>query len=148
MLTSSSSADVELVGGDLAQRRQNALTELDLAREDGDAAIRVDADPTIERAVVIEAAGQFFRRLLGKGERPGEAEADNYGAGAESELAAGETGAHSDASLAARRIARMIRPCVPQRQRLPASAARIAASSGSGFWSSNALAPMIMPAMQ
>src|SRR5947208_12677032 len=37
--------DVELVGGDLRERSADALPQLDLAREDGNRAVRVDAQP-------------------------------------------------------------------------------------------------------
>jgi hypothetical protein len=48
----------------------------------------------------------------------------------------------------ARRIARMIRICVPQRHKLGSISARICASVGLAFRCSNACARMIMPAMQ
>ena len=55
--------------------------------------------------------------------------------------------AHRD-SFAARRIARRMRTCVPQRHRWRSSAAVICASSGSGFFFSSAAAAMTMPLMQ
>ncbi|MNM81762.1 hypothetical protein D3C81_937730 [compost metagenome] len=51
-------------------------------------------------------------------------------------------------STAARRTARTISTCVPQRHRLKRSASRICISSGSGFRASSALAVMIMPFRQ
>jgi hypothetical protein len=48
---------VELVGGDLRERGADALSELDLAGEDGDASLRIDAQPRVEPPVVVEAAG-------------------------------------------------------------------------------------------
>ena len=54
---------VELLGRDLGERGQDALAELDLAGEDGRGAVGVDADPAVELAVVLQAAGQP-RRLL------------------------------------------------------------------------------------
>src|SRR4029078_5731254 len=49
---------------------------------------------------------------------------------------------------AARLTARTMRRCVPQRQRLPASAARVSSSLGFGRAFSNAAACMIMPLAQ
>src|SRR5262249_32984983 len=63
------------------------------------------------------------------------------------EVAPGDA-AHGDISVAARWIARRIRLCAPQRQRLPASASRIWGSVGRGTSSSSALADISMPAMQ
>lgn len=54
---------VELFGRDLGERRGDALSELDLAREDGRDTLRVDADPSVEHAVLRQAAQQW-RRLL------------------------------------------------------------------------------------
>ena len=53
-----SKRQVELFRRDLRQRRDDALAELDLAGEDRRVAVGVDADPGVEHAVVIEAAGQ------------------------------------------------------------------------------------------
>ena len=56
--------------------------------------------------------------------------------------------ARSRTTPAACRIARRMRRCVPQRQRLPASAPRSSPSSGFGFEARSAAAVMIMPLMQ
>ena len=49
---------IELLGGDLRERGQDALPELDLAGEHGGVAVGVDAQPGIEHAVGLQAAGQ------------------------------------------------------------------------------------------
>src|SRR6185312_4781152 len=146
----------------------DALTELGLAGENGDAAIAADADPGVEDRRLAEAAGQFRLRRhirlggLCKRAMRREREADDEGAAGRHEHAAGgggEGGVHFCASLtgpcnstvinlAARCTARKIRICVPQRQRLGAMAARIWASSGAAFFSSSACARIIMPGIQ
>ena len=50
---------VELFGRDLRKRGDDALAELDLAGEHRARAVRVDADPGVEHAVVRQAAGQI-----------------------------------------------------------------------------------------
>src|SRR5262249_6777580 len=64
---------VELLGGDLGERRDDALAELDLAGEDSDPAVGADAQPGIEHPVGFEAARQP-RLILGGRERGAEAE--------------------------------------------------------------------------
>ncbi len=54
--------NVELFGGDLLKRRLETLTEFDLAGEDRDAAVGVDANPGIEERRRCEAARRFRRR--------------------------------------------------------------------------------------
>ena len=49
---------VEFLRGDLRQRRQDPLPQLDLAGEHGRGAVGIDADPGVERPVVVQAAGQ------------------------------------------------------------------------------------------
>src|SRR6185295_8097832 len=56
--------DVELVGRDLRERGSDALAKLDLAGEDGDSAVGIDAQPRIQHAVVGEAAREPRRRGL------------------------------------------------------------------------------------
>ena len=50
--------DVELFRGDLRQRRQNALPDLDFARKDFDEAIGAEAEPLRESSIPAEAPGQ------------------------------------------------------------------------------------------
>ena len=70
---------IEFLGRDLPERGQDALPELDLAGEDGGGAVGVDADPGVEHAVVVEAAGQprggALRQQFGRIEREGEHDA-------------------------------------------------------------------------
>ena len=49
---------VEFLRRDLRQRRHDALAELDLAGADSGVAVGADANPGVEQAVVVEAAGQ------------------------------------------------------------------------------------------
>ena len=74
------SAQVELLGGDLPERGQDALPELDLAGVDGGVAVAADPHPGLQRTVVVEAARQPRRRCalgqqFGRIEREGEHEA-------------------------------------------------------------------------
>src|SRR5204863_2266098 len=61
--------DVQLVSGDLGQRGHDALADLYLAGERGYRAVRVDAKPTVEHAVLLQASRQRRGRL---GESAGE----------------------------------------------------------------------------
>ena len=49
---------VELLGGDLAHRRQDALADLDPAGRDGDPALCVEPHPLVEPRVVAQHAGK------------------------------------------------------------------------------------------
>src|SRR6185503_6697384 len=103
------------------------------------------------RAVGLQAAGQACRRLP---ERDfwNDAEREDDATQGGGELAARQARSVHDEILAfsraARRTARMIRLWVPQRQRLPASAARTSASCGCGLRLSRSAAAMIMPLAQ
>ena len=136
--------NVELVGGDLRQGGLDALAELHLAGEDGDGAVRPDADPAFE----LRGAAQAARQGLAPRRPPEPAEAEDQGAGAGEKGPARQAGAHRPDSLAARRIARRMRGCAPQRQRFRARARRICSSVGEGFRASNAAAPTIIPLVQ
>ena len=48
---------IELFGCDLRERGEDALPQLDLAGEDGRGAVGIDADPTVEPAIVLQTAG-------------------------------------------------------------------------------------------
>jgi hypothetical protein len=50
--------NVELVGNDLRERGADALTELDLSGERGDAAIGLEADPLLEPLRIAAVAHQ------------------------------------------------------------------------------------------
>ena len=152
--------DAELLGRHHGEGGAEALAELRLAGEDGDLALRADADPGIEHRGVGERAGELLGlgRLL-RGSEAAEREADDEPARAGGEKAApGQKGVHSSASASAsaawlissraRRMARRMRICVPQRQRLYSSACRIAASSAVGLACRSAWARIIMPGMQ
>ncbi len=85
----------------------------------------------------------------------GEAETDDERAGALEQRAARNCVRHHGCRLpshcgfpAARAMARRMRRCVPQRQRLRASAVRACASVGCGFCWRSAAPVMIMPEMQ
>src|ERR1700730_6323566 len=67
---------VELIGRNLQQRRLEALSELGLASEHGDAAIGIDADPGIQKGSRLQAAEKLLGviarllRLLRTQQRP------------------------------------------------------------------------------
>ena len=140
---------IEFFGHDLRERGEDALPQLHLAGENGRAAIGIDADPSVEPAIVLQTSGQSLlpARKLGL-----EREADDDRTESGGELAATENGSvHAyvlPLACAARSTARMMRAWVPQRQRLSASAARTSASLGRGLRSSSSFADMIMPLMQ
>ena len=54
--------NIELFGGDLQERGLDALAEFDLAGEDRDRAVGVDADPGVEIGRSCEAARRLWRR--------------------------------------------------------------------------------------
>ncbi len=108
-------AEVELLGGDLRQRRRRALAELDEADEDGRGVVGVDGDPAVDLI-----AGWRARRRGRSGlapstfwRRTGEGEADDQRAAGLQQSAAVEGGrAHRRPPLiapAARLIALTIR---------------------------------------
>src|SRR5262249_51415507 len=113
------------------------------------AALWIDADPSIEPAVVLQASGQSFlssRKLRMERER------NDNGAESGDKFPTIESGTVHVRVLplacAARSTARTMRLWVPQRQRLPASAVRTSRSLGRGLRSSSSFADMIMPLMQ
>src|SRR5690606_11475227 len=147
--------NVQLLGDDLRQRRDDAVSDLDAAGEEGHRAVFVDPEPAIElRRQLLLLVGRPLRvdRLLRSGiGDPGrvEGEADDEGADALGEPAAGKGEAHAVTSFpAARLTALMIRVWVPQRQRFAPSAFLMSSSVGSGFWSRRACAVMFMRLMQ
>ena len=56
---------LELIGGDLGQRRLDPLPKLGLAGEDGDS-VAIDLDPGVEEGRLLQAARQL-RRVVGEG---------------------------------------------------------------------------------
>src|SRR5713226_8820364 len=144
--------DLELVADDLGERGHDPLADLHLAGERGHGAVRVDTQPAVEHAIFLQASRQRRRRLGEPASERREREAHSECCGLFEKAAPRDAlelaGAHGDISFAARWIARTIRLCVPQRQRLPASACRISGSVGCGVSSSSALADISMPEMQ
>ena len=130
--------DAELVGGDLDQRGLDALAELGLAGEDGDAAIGVDANPAVEQRRLGEVAGQLRRACGDRRGRSTRAKATTSAPPASSlrrdsavtASAPPRSAPPPPIATAARRTARRMRMCVPQRQRLGAMCARSSASVG------------------
>ena len=156
---------VQLLGDDLRQGRRDPGAQLHLAGEERDLAVGRDRDPGVDLPGRDRLAGR--RRLAGQ-HRLVLADARRLRApvGRDRERHqerarrleqrpprdAGDRGvggarAH-ETTPAACRIARRMRRCVPQRQRLPASAPRSSPSSGFGFEARSAAAVMIMPLMQ
>jgi hypothetical protein len=150
--------DHQLFGRHLDERGLDALYELGLAGENGDAAIGADADPGIEHRLVVQAA----RELAGLRARQTrqERKADDECAAARDEAAPVHGCGHrapthgcghsapTHGSRAARSTARRIRMWVPQRQRFPLICLRISALVGGGVRSSSACAWRIIPGMQ
>ena len=144
---------IELFGGDLLQRREDALAELDLAGEDGRGAVGVDAQPRIEPAVGLQAAGQPLRascasRSDGASENASTMPPIPLVNERRVRIGAFMVRSSRSISRAARITAPTIRLWVPQRQRLPASASFTSASVAFGLRSSSSFADMIMPLMQ
>jgi hypothetical protein len=55
-------AEVEFLGGDLGERGQDALAELDLAGGDAHGAVVLEAQPAVEARIVPEALANAHRR--------------------------------------------------------------------------------------
>ena len=144
-----SERQIDLLGGDLREGGENTLTQFDLSREDGRGAVGIYANPAVEPAIVLQAPGQPF---LTQGKIGIERESHHERTKPGGETASRESGSVHPQVLplawAARSTARMIRLWVPQRQRLPASAARTSGSFGRGLRSSSSFADMIMPLVQ
>ena len=158
----------ELFGGDLEQGGFCPLTKLALAGHDGDRAAGLDANPAVETGEILQAAGQGralgfggrgCRRALGQ--RPGQCgEGDDERAGAAKQGATrdrrGEGGRHRLTyrlvaglrASSARRTARRMRICVPQRHRLVCIWARMSSSLGAPPLSTSVCARITMPAVQ
>src|SRR6516162_8788897 len=141
---------IELLGGDLRQRRRDPLAELDLAGKDDRGPVGIDAQPSIEHAVVVKAARQFWGLSAGRARGKGEGEDQRTRGLAELPPSESHRGlAHVFPVLsAARNTARMMRPWVPHRHRFCANASRTSAAVGRGLWLSRSFAVMIMPLMQ
>ena len=124
--------DVELVGHDLGDGREDALADLDLAGEHLHDPIGAQPQPLRQPPIGLQAAGQRHRVAL-----------------IDDVIAETGTRAHAAApSLAARSTARTMRLCAPQRHRLRSSAPRTSASLGSGLRCRSAAAEIRMPEMQ
>ena len=126
--------DIELVGDDLRQRRDDPLPDLDLARSHLDESRGAKTQPLVQPAVDLQAARQLRRRA---GRFAGEPDREIHCV-CVSTLAA----------AAARSTARTIRLWAPQRQRLRSSALRTSAALGCGTRASSAAALISIPAVQ
>src|SRR5262245_47049809 len=132
---------VELLGGDLRERSEHALTDLDLAGRKPHAALLLEADPRRQQRIVGKAL-----RQRGHGRAPVAARADEPGSGRVSGARTIELPRWPLASLAsaARATARMTRLCTPQRQRWRSSAVAISLRLGRGLRASSAVAEINM----
>src|SRR5712691_2498819 len=137
--------DVQLVGGDLRQRGADALSQLDLAREDRHLARRLDDNPGVQPPVRVEAPRQA-RLVVPECPLRSECPPDDERAAGLDEVATG--GAHDRISFAARCTARTMRLCEAHRHRWPLSACLTSWLVGLGFRSSSALAAITMPLPQ
>src|SRR5205823_7638922 len=145
----------------------HARTQVHLARVHGDPALAIDGDESVDlidgdrfccgccrgpfRACGASRYGKRNDQRTARLEKMPAARESTLACCAVSMECARRHGAllpcHAMASDA-RRIARTMRRCVPQRQRLSASAARISSSVGLLLVCSSAAACMIMPLMQ
>ena len=117
--------DIQLFSGDLRQRGEDALADLDLAGRKPHAARFLEADPCAEQRIVQQTVRQAAARTRvrrGHGSAP--------------------------ICAPARAIARMIRLCAPQRQRWRSRAAAISLLLGRGLRASSAAAEIKMPERQ
>ena len=112
---------VEFLGGDLAECRQDALAELDLAGLQHDDAIRLEGNPPVEARIVDEA----LRQRVGD-----------------------HAAAPARIAAAARSTASTIRRCAPQRHRCGSSAALISSREGAVLRASKEAAEIWMPERQ
>ena len=118
--------DIQLLGGDLSERREHALAQLDLAGTDFDDTVSPLYAVTDDPQPVTEAGiGRERRRQSSHGHE-----------------------AAVRISAAAFNTARTTRLCAPQRHRLPSSAVRTSDSDGSGFVASRLAALTTIPDMQ
>src|SRR5262249_51518258 len=142
--------DIELLGGDLAQRRIGAGAEIDLAGIDRDRAARIDRQEGIDLGKHDRLGASCALRLRVR--KRSKRKADHEGAAALEHVAARRDDVHGSllvqAAPAARLTAATMRTCVPQRQRLLASAFLMSASEGFLLVVSSAADSMIMPLMQ
>jgi len=153
----------QLLSRALKERGFNTLPQLRLAGIDGDRARLIDADPGIEIRVHLHIAeGRAFRRRWSALREPSPAEhrEANDQAAPGQKAAPRQGGFHHFghalfhlprlqlARPAARRIALMMRICVPHRQRFGCIQSRICWSVGDRFCRSNAWLRIIMPGMQ
>ena len=145
---------VELLGDDLGDRDIDPLAHVHLAEIGDDIAVRLDREPAVE---LVGGERRLDRGAeFGGGETAGKAahksERDDERAGALEEAAAvdGKLGHHPlpYAAWAARRTARRIAICVPQRHLRPESPSRICCSEGCGTSRKSAAAVMIQPLRQ
>src|SRR6516225_12275924 len=79
---------IELLGGDLRERRRDTLAELDFAGKDYRRPVGIDAQPGVEHAVVGQASRQLWR--LGAGEARGESEGEDQRTRRLAELSPGQ----------------------------------------------------------
>src|SRR5690606_25140 len=150
---------IELLGGDLRQRRRRALAELDVADIERRGVVGMDREPGVDELGVRRSGGRAAggRLCTSRDRQVADRETDDERAAGLEERAPADRAervaarAHSRSSeaapiaRAARLIALTMRGYVPQRQRCPFIAARISASLGSGFPSSSSAALMIIP---
>src|SRR5208282_1046627 len=165
--------DAQLVGHTLRERGANVLPDLDLAGEDGDAAVFADMQPGAdflrEWLAAARAATGFLRRSVCRNRqgndhaRSGEfeeiaaapiemmrgafGEFESLGLWDEGVARLAHRGAFFMAS-AARAMAWTMRGCVPQRQMLPCMNSTICCGEGLGFCRSSVTPVRIMPEVQ
>ena len=131
---------VELFGCNLRQRSSHAGAKIDFAGIDGDLSVSADRKKSVDFINRHRLCGRCSQRI-GARDAAGKPEGDDERASQEVAASADRYRARAPPPQplrAARCTARIIRRCVPQRQRLSASAFLISATLGFFFFASSA----------
>ena len=141
--------DTEFFGRHLANGDAQALAQIDLAAIERHRAVGMHGEKAVELArVECLAERSIGARDALRGSAAGETHADHQRAAGLEEFAPGKLRAHAGLLPAARITARRMRWCVPQRQRLPASAALASSIVAFGFAARRPTAVITMPLVQ
>src|SRR5439155_7749424 len=139
--------DAELFGRHLRDRNPQSGADIDLAGVHGHRSVWMDCEEAVDVAGIERLVLRLRLRARPSWNRRIEREADDERAAGLQEIATGNIhhSLLSDAwAEAARTTARRIRVCVPQRQRLPASARLACSAVAFGVRASSAAVAMIM----
>ena len=141
--------DTELFGRHLPNGDAQALAQIDLAAIERHRAVGMHGEKAVELArVECLAERSIGARDALRGSAAGKSHADHQRAAGLEEFAPGKLRAHAGLLPAARITARRMRWCVPQRQRLPASAALASSIVAFGLAARRPTAVITMPLVQ